>query len=98
MTKPRTKVYFGKVCAKHPELKGERHVSRNCTKCARERKRAYREKNKEKFAEYQRTYREKNREKVAKRERAWYSSLTPEQREIRLARMRAYNLERAYCA
>ena len=27
--------YFGKVCSKHPELKGERNGSRNCVGCAK---------------------------------------------------------------
>ena len=29
--------YFGKMCAKHPELKGERYLSRGCTACVKAR-------------------------------------------------------------
>jgi hypothetical protein len=30
------KTYFGKVCAKHPELKGERRINGHCVGCHRE--------------------------------------------------------------
>ncbi len=42
----RLKVYFGKVCAKHPELKGERNLaSRSCVACNIERTRGWRKDN-----------------------------------------------------
>lgn len=37
--------YFGKICARHPELRGERHVcNRACVACAREKLKARRAK------------------------------------------------------
>ena len=42
---------FGKICGKHPELRGERHGS-NCVSCQRAANKASYEKNKEKRATY----------------------------------------------
>ena len=61
--KPRLKVYFGKVCAKHPELKGERYLNnRNCVGCDSYAARIYHEENREAILARKRKYREENKE------------------------------------
>jgi hypothetical protein len=99
------KTYFGKVCAKHPELKGERRRdSYNCVACDRERFRKYHEENREAalacrrkrheenreaIAAYKRKYREENREAIAAYRRKYYE----ENREARLACCRKWHEE-----
>ena len=99
----RIKVYFGKVCAKHPELKGERWLSgKGCVGCAYETRhrwfqenekrrstyfRKYREENREVRSAYCRKYREENREASLAARRKWCE----ENREARLAYARKYD-------
>ena len=63
--RPKAKRYFGKVCAKHPELKGERMSSnRTCLGCLAACTIAWRERNREHVRAVGRSWREKNREHV----------------------------------
>jgi len=55
----KAQTYQGKVCPKHPELKGERHRStRHCPKCKREYTLRWRAKNRERYLESKRRYRD----------------------------------------
>ena len=59
----KAKTYQGKVCAKHPELKGLRHRStRHCPKCKREYSLRWRAENPERHLATKRRYRQKDRE------------------------------------
>ena len=59
----RTKVYFGKVCGKHPELKGERFLSGgSCAGCCREKSQRYHEANRESHLAYGVSYYKDTRE------------------------------------
>ena len=88
------KTYFGKVCAKHPELKGERVLNnRVCIGCELERLHTYYEKNKEKVAERQRAYREENKEKIAERQRK-YREKNKEKNAERRRKYREENKEK----
>ena len=58
-----TKFYFGKVCAKHPELKGKRYSSnRNCVLCQSEKAKKWKKANPERELENARTWRAANPE------------------------------------
>jgi 5-methylcytosine-specific restriction endonuclease McrA len=73
--------YFGKPCAKHPELKGERQIANSgCPKCQRAkeskesrltRTRRYRWKNREYLVAQCRTWRNNNKEYFQVMNRAW---------------------------
>lgn len=68
------KTYIGKVCAKHPELGGERRAANcNCVECDRESKRNYYAKNPQRVRERAKKYREENHEAIRERamERYW---------------------------
>ena len=53
----KAKTYRGKVCIKHPELKGERHRStRHCLKCKRENALRWRAENREQYLAAKRRY------------------------------------------
>lgn len=53
--------YFGKICAKHPELKGERYASdRKCTACQKARYQANPEKVKARRKAWYKAWREAN--------------------------------------
>lgn len=68
----RTKVRFGKVCEKHPELKGERWLSDNrCVECKRLRCVARRLADRGKVAEYNKKYKSANRDKVLAKNREY---------------------------
>lgn len=91
------KRYFGKVCAKHPELGGERRTGdKDCAACNTERRRRchakHREqererdreryaKNRERKREYNREWRAKNRERARKYNRERYAQTREQQRE-----------------
>lgn len=64
---------IGKVCLKHPELKGLRHNGGNCKLCACERHKGYYQTNKEKFRQHNKTYREKHREVLNMAAKEWQS-------------------------
>lgn len=54
--------YLGKLCAKHPELKGERRMAnRKCVRCASEKMIAWAKKNKEKMRAHNRACYERNK-------------------------------------
>lgn len=77
----------GKICAKHPELGGERYVTqKKCISCAKESSAAYRKKriehcnardsiyyqnNKERITAYRKKYYEKNKEKFLASAMKW---------------------------
>jgi len=96
--------YKGKVCAKHPELGGERYrTGRHCVECHRERARAAnmtpehlerkRERNRKWWANRTPEQLERKRERKRERDREQRrANMTPEQRLDRLEYMRAYRL------
>lgn len=54
--------YFGKICEKHPELKGERRkANRKCVKCAQLRANSWAKENKEKMRAHNKACYEKHR-------------------------------------
>lgn len=70
----RLKVYFGKVCAKHPELKGERNqASRCCVACNTERMREWRESNVALKRAANVKWCAANKEHQRQRSRAWHA-------------------------
>lgn len=83
----RIKVYFGKVCAKHPELKGERFTSNYmCVECLRLQNRdRYHEDPKVNY-DRSRKWCEENSERNRARKRKWYE----ENKEHALTLMRAW--------
>ena len=53
----KAKIYYGKVCVKHPEMKGARHRStRHCPKCKREYALRWRAENPERYLAAKRRY------------------------------------------
>lgn len=63
--KTRVKRYFSKVCAKHPELKGERYrLNSRCVACNKEKNAAWLAKNGDKARERIKAWRQKNKEKA----------------------------------
>lgn len=69
-----SKYYQGKVCKKHPELKGMRAIGRRaCTGCERDRTIIWREKHKEYLKEHISNYRKENKEalKEKAKDRYW---------------------------
>jgi hypothetical protein len=99
--------YTGKVCARHPELEGERNASNaTCPDCARasvrkyraahsEQRRKWREANRKKERERARKYREANAEKVAERHRK-YRAANAEKVAERHRKYQAANAEKVY--
>lgn len=65
---------FGKICIKHPELKGERHRTgqHHCIACIREANKAWREANKEYVLKRDIEYYKLNKEHVVIRRRDYY--------------------------
>jgi hypothetical protein len=45
--KRRSRHYFGRICARHPELRGERYADRHCAGCMRERATKYHKRDRE---------------------------------------------------
>ena len=78
--------YFGKVCAKHPELRGERTVSGHCLLCRRVCNRKYYEENREAKLADQRKRNEERREAI----RAYDRVRNEERREAILAAKHKY--------
>ena len=73
-----TSTYFGKVCAKHPELAGERRSdARNCIKCAQEASKKWKLDNSERVKARRKLsharYKEASPEKIAESNRKYYS-------------------------
>lgn len=56
-----TKFYFGKACAKHPELKGERYLSGQCRQCNKDASRERYSANPKRAKELGRIWRSKNK-------------------------------------
>lgn len=83
----RLKVYFGKVCAKHPELKGERGATnRRCAACNVEDMRAWRRRNKAEKRAYNLKWRKENSDYQKQRCREWHAA----NREHQVKRCRDY--------
>lgn len=86
---------FGKVCAKHPELMGERY-QRNCVQCRKDRNKAYQsamwriwwERDKARWAQNKKRWKDRNLERVAKAGAEWERANRPH-RNKRLATRRA---------
>ena len=107
----RIKVFFGPLCKKHPELKGERYItSRACPECEIQRHKRYYELRREQVRKRQALYRQKNLpfvKAVARRYRQQNKDLISllnrqyheANREAALARMRKnYKIRRQRCA
>jgi hypothetical protein len=74
---------YGSVCAKHPELEGERYTSGSCTKCSTDRNEKYRAANPEKT----RQHRIKSQEKTAEKRRNDLAAKTKKLEADRLYRL-----------
>lgn len=107
----RVKVFFGHLCQKHPELKGERHLSNGrCVECEKQRHKRYyelrREQVRRKQARYRRKnlpfvkagarrYRQQNKDLISLTNRRYHEA----NREAALARMRKNDkIRRQRCA
>ena len=91
------KRYYGKVCAKHPELGGERKVShQNCVGCAREHFRKWAANNPHASRERQRKYRALHPEPHRERNRV-YKRINPHRCAAWGSKRHAAKLHRIPC-
>lgn len=73
--------YFGKICTKHPELKGERYPRGNCVRCAVERAAQRQAIYPAKARDDKRRYVQENPERVQEAKRRWRQDNIFEARE-----------------
>jgi hypothetical protein len=77
----------GKICEKHPELKGLQHNGGNCAQCACDRHKITNELNREKIKETNRLYREKHGDRLNKESKDWQLKNPERVRENNLKRL-----------
>jgi hypothetical protein len=77
----------GKICEKHPELRGLRYNGGNCAQCACDRHRVTNAANREKKKETNRLYREKHRVRINEQTREWQLKNPERVRENNLRRL-----------
>src|SRR3990167_10332043 len=84
------KTYLGKVCRKHPELKGERYASNHCPGCHRKNATSWAVANREKKYAINRKWTSANREAKRAINRKW-ADANPEQARESARKWKAAN-------